>query len=184
MTIRQQWAAVAAVVACVALGVLAATHFLADELFPVTVGVEAPPFSARPLDSEDASPRTLQDYRGDVVLLNLWATWCAPCREEMPSMQAVHEALAPEGLRVVAVSIDQRGQRQTIRDFVAELGLTFEVLHDETGAMTRRYQTTGVPETWVLDRSGIIRKKQIGPADWNSEANRALFERLLSEGRG
>lgn len=98
-------------------------------------------------------------------------------------MEALHQALAPSGLRVVAVSIDERGQERAIREFARELGLTFEILHDEQKAMIRRYRTTGVPETWVLDRQGVIRRKQIGPADWNAPENRALIERLLAEPR-
>ncbi len=183
MTVRQQWVAVLLVVAAAGAALFAATRFLADELFTVTVGARAPDLTVRALD-DSREERSLSSYRGDVVLLNMWATWCAPCREEMPSMQAVHEALGPRGLRVVAVSVDERNQYRTIRDFVKELGLTFDILHDESKAMIRRYQTTGVPETWVIDRAGKIRKKQIGPADWNSEANRALIERLLAEPNG
>ncbi len=182
MTVRQQWMMVLAIVLAAGLTVFAATRFLADELVTVSPGDRAPPFAARTLD-EPPLERTLDDYRGDVVLLNLWATWCAPCREEMPSMEALHQALAPSGLRVVAVSIDERGQERAIREFARELGLTFEILHDEQKAMIRRYRTTGVPETWVLDRQGVIRRKQIGPADWNAPENRALIERLLAEPR-
>jgi peroxiredoxin len=180
MTIRQQWALVGAVVLALG-GVLSAlTYALGDELFPVRVGAEAPAFRARTLE---ATPRekTLADYRGQVVLLNIWATWCGPCRVEMPSMQALHEALGPRGLRIVAVSIDDPGAEQGIREFADEYGLTFEILHDPAGEIRRTYQTSGVPETFVLGADGIIRKKVIGAANWNSPANRALVESLLAE---
>jgi thiol-disulfide isomerase/thioredoxin len=129
VTARQQWAAVLAVVAVLAAGLFAATHFLGDELFPVAVGSAAPPFSAQTLDAAPVT-RTLDDYKGQVVLLNVWATWCAPCREEMPSIQALHEAYGKRGLRVVAVSVDAPGEEQKVRDFARQYGLTFDVLHN------------------------------------------------------
>ena len=180
MTARQQWALVLGLVAVLGAGLFAATHLLGDELFPVTVGARAPDFRATTLD---AAPRvkTLADYRGEVVLLNVWATWCAPCRVEMPSMEQLYRALGPRGLKVVAVSVDDPGTDDAIREFGRELGLTFELLHDAPGAIQKAYQTTGVPETFVIGPDGVIRKKVIGAADWASDANRALFARLLEE---
>jgi peroxiredoxin len=116
-----------------------------------------------------------------VVLLNIWATWCAPCRVEMPSIERLYRELGPRGLAVVAVSIDDPDTDDAIRDFARELGLTFEILHDAPGAIQRAYQTTGVPETFVIGPDGVIRKKVIGAADWASAANRALFASLLDE---
>jgi peroxiredoxin len=178
VTARQQWAAVLAVVALLAGGLFAATHFLGDELFPLAVGSAAPPFSAQTLDAEPAT-RTLADYKGQVVLLNLWATWCAPCREEMPSIQALHEAYGKRGLRVVAVSVDAPGEEQKVRDFARQYGLTFDVLHNPSGEVQRLYQTTGLPESFVIGPDGVIRKKVIGGVDWHSEANRALVAQLV-----
>jgi cytochrome c biogenesis protein CcmG, thiol:disulfide interchange protein DsbE len=178
MTLKQQWAVVAGIVALLAGGLFVATRALGDELFPVSVGSEAPDFSARTLD---AAPRTktMADYEGQVVLLNVWATWCGPCRVEMPAIQALHEAYGPHGLKVVAVSIDDPGAEDGIRDFAREYGLTFEILHDAPGAIQRAYQTTGVPETFVIGADRVIRKKVIGAADWNSTSNRALVAQLL-----
>ena len=178
MTVKQQWGVVAGVVALLALGLFIATRMLGDELFPVSVGSEAPDFSARTLDAEPRT-KTLADYRGQVVLLNVWATWCAPCRVEMPGIQALHEAYAPRGLKVVAVSIDDAGTEESIRKFAKAFGLTFEILHDAPGAIQRAYQTTGVPETFVIGADGVIRKKVIGAVDWNSPANRALIAQLV-----
>jgi peroxiredoxin len=101
----------------------------------------------------------------------------------MPSIQALHDAYGPSGLKVVAVSIDDPGTDKAVRAFAKELGLTFEILHDPTGAIQKSYQTTGVPETFVLGPDGTIRKKVIGAADWNSPANRALVEQLLADAR-
>jgi cytochrome c biogenesis protein CcmG, thiol:disulfide interchange protein DsbE len=181
MTVRQQWYLVLGIVALLGGGLVAATRFMGDELFPVSVGSPAPDFRAATLDAAAARTKTLADYRGQVVLLNVWATWCGPCRVEMPSIEALHRAYAPQGLKVVAVSIDDAGQEQTVRDFVRELGLTFEILHDPSGAIQKSYQTTGVPETFVLGPDGVIRKKLIGAADWNSPANRALIAQLLAD---
>lgn len=180
MTVKQQWSIVALVVLVLGGGLFAATRILGDELFPVSVGSRAPNFRAQSLDSAQVQ-RTLADYRGQVVLLNVWATWCAPCRVEMPSIEELQRAMGPKGLKIVAVSIDQPGQEQTIRDFVREYGLTFDILHDGSGEINKQYQTTGVPETFVIGRDGTIRKKEIGPRNWNSEANQTLFTQLLAE---
>ena len=178
MTARHQWTIVLGIVALLAVLLAAATHFLGDELFPVSVGSQAPPFTASTLD---ATPRTktLADYKGKVVLLNVWATWCPPCREEMPSIERVHQAFAGQGLAVVAVSVDDPGKENEIRDFVREYGLTFEILHDAAAGIKKNYQITGFPETFVIARDGSIRKKVWGGADWSSEANRALIRELL-----
>lgn len=178
MTARRQWAVVLGVVLLLAGGLGVATRLLGDQLFPVAVGSEAPAFSARTLDG---APRvkTLADYEGRVVLLNIWATWCTPCRAEMPSIQALHEAFGPDGLAVVAVSIDDAGSAEKVRAFAREFGLTFEILHDAPGAIQRAYQTTGVPETLLIGPDGVIRKKVIGATDWNSPPNRALVAHLL-----
>jgi len=178
MTVKQQWGVVLGVVLLLGGGLIAATRYLGDELFPVSVGSTAPDFRAATLD---ATPRakTLADYKGQVVLLNIWATWCAPCRVEMPGIQALHQAYAAKGLKIVAVSIDDPGMEERIKDFAREYGLTFEILHNPSGDIQRAYQTTGVPETFVVGRDGVIRKKVIGAVDWSSRANRALVAELL-----
>lgn len=184
MTGRQQWAVVGAIVAVLAAGAFTATRLLEDELTTVGVGSKAPSFAALTMPGVQAGPRvakTISDYRGDVVLLNVWATWCEPCRVEMPSIEAVHKALAPSGLKVVAVSIDAPGSEGKIDAFLKEYRLSFEVLHDSTGAIQTLYRTTGVPETFVIARDGTIRKKWIGPEDWSSVANQRLIAGLLAE---
>lgn len=178
MTVRQQWAFVGLVVLLLGGGLFAATRILDDELFPVTAGSKAPDFRAASIDGVPVT-KTVADYRGDVVLLNVWATWCLPCRTEMPSIQALHDRFAARGLKVVAVSVDNAGATDEIRRFRDQYGLTFEILHDASGAIRRDYQTTGVPETFVIGRDGVIRKKVIASANWDSPANRALFAQLL-----
>jgi peroxiredoxin len=167
------------VVAALALALVAATHYLGDELFQVEVGSKAPAFAARTLDPSPA-PRGLDAYKGKVVLLNIWATWCPPCRQEMPSMQALYRDFAPRGFQIVAVSVDDAADAQKVRDFAKEFGLTFNILHDPSGDIQKIYQTTGVPENFLLGADGVIRKKAYAQ-NWNSEANRALVARLLDE---
>jgi len=178
MTVRQQWAFVGIVVLILGGGLLAATRYLGDELFPVTVGSKAPDFHANTIDGAPAA-KTLADYKGEIVLLNVWATWCLPCRTEMPSIQALHDRFAARGLKVVAVSVDKPGFDDEIRTFRDQFGLTFEILHDATGNIQRDYQTTGVPETFIIGRDGMIRRKVIAADNWDSPANQALFAQLL-----
>lgn len=181
MSTARQWAIVAAVIGALALGLFTMSR-AGGEPAQVTIGTKAPDFEAVTLD-RPATPRTLEDYRGDVILLNIWATWCVPCRVEMPSMQKLHEHFAGRDFRVVAVSIDRGGFENDIRAFAREYGLTFDILHDPEGDITTTYQTTGVPYSFVIDRSGTIRKTVLGAADWNSQGNRALIESLLAEAR-
>jgi len=177
MTARQQWSVVGAVIAIMAAGLAVASHYMKDELFPVTIGSTAPDFRAKVLG--DNRYKTLADYKGQVVLLNVWATWCPPCKAEMPSLQRLYEAYGDKGLKLVAVSIDDYVSEDSIRAFAKNFGITFEILHDSTHAIERLYQTTGYPESFVIGREGTIRKKWIGPDDWSSQGNRALVAQLL-----
>lgn len=177
MTARQQWGVVAVVVAVLAAGLGVASHFMRDELFPVTVGSAAPDFRAKVLESNQY--KTLADYKGQVVLLNIWATWCPPCRAELPSLERLNQEYGPKGLKLVAVTVDDYVSEDSIRNFVRNFGITFEILHDPTHAIEQTYQTTGYPESFVIGPEGSIRKKWIGPDDWTSRGNRALIAQLL-----
>lgn len=155
---------------------------------PVITGAEAPAFTVTTLDGATAS---LSDYAGKVVLLNIWATWCVPCREEMPSMQRMYESLKKDGgaedFEILAVSIDATfGERDAsgfvggdLRAFAEEFGLTFPILHDPTGEIRYTYQTTAVPESFVIGRDGVIYKKVAGATEWDNEVNQELVRRLL-----
>ena len=188
MSSRNQWSVIAGVVAVMAGGLWVAATQLGDELFPIRIGGEAPDFSAVTLPAVAGragavAAKGIGDYAGEVVLLNIWATWCGPCRVEMPSMQRLQQRLGPKGLKIVAVSVDDPGMEARIAAFVDELSLSFEILHDAPGAIRQIYQTTGVPETFVIGRDGLIRRRIIGADDWSSEANVAFLERLLAEPR-
>jgi cytochrome c biogenesis protein CcmG/thiol:disulfide interchange protein DsbE len=144
----------------------------------VAPGAPAPDFRAVTLDAQPVA-RGIADYRGQVVLLNLWATWCGPCELEMPSIQALHNDFAAGGLKVVAIAVDDPGFEQRIRDFVARKGLTFEILHEGSGKVESDYEARGIPATYLIGRDGLIRKRVAGASDWNSPANRALVAQLL-----
>ena len=178
MTMRQQWLLVAASVVAVLGFVGIAAFTMRDELFPVGVGSRAPEFQARSVDGTNAV-RGLADYRGDVVVLNIWATWCAPCIVEMPSFERLKRAVPDSDLHIVAVSIDQVVGADSVRAFARGLGVTFDVLHDSTTSIDRAYQVTGYPETFVIARDGTIRKKWIGPLEWDAPGNVALIRELL-----
>jgi peroxiredoxin len=181
MTSGQQWSVVGAIVAVLGGALWFGSYQLKDELVGVDVGTKAPSFSGATISDAPSRSKSLADYKGQVVLLNVWATWCGPCKVEMPSIEALHKAMGPKGLHVVAVSIDSAGKVGDIRAFLKQNALTFEVLHDSSGVIQGAYQTTGVPETFIIAADGTIRKKIIGATDWNSEPNRALITQLLKD---
>jgi cytochrome c biogenesis protein CcmG, thiol:disulfide interchange protein DsbE len=178
MTGRQQWGVVAGIVALMAIGLGAASHFMKDQLYPVEVGSKAPDFRAKVLGADQYRTR-LTDYKGQVVMLNVWATWCEPCRKELPSFQQLYQEYGPKGLKLVAVSIDAAVSEDSIRKFANHYGITFDVLHDTTHKIEEAYQTTGYPETFIIGPEGDIRRKVIGADDWTSQGNRALVAQLL-----
>lgn len=173
MTRQRQWVAVLATVASLGFALVLAARLLGREV--LEPNHPAPAFEALRLDGTVSG---LAQYRGNVILLNLWATWCLPCRAEMPSMQRLQERFKDTDFRVVAVSVDQ-DRSAVVREFARELGLTFDILHDPTGEIQRVYRTSGVPESWVLDRSGTIIKKVIGATEWDNPVNVALVQALL-----
>lgn len=144
----------------------------------VSPGSPAPDFRAFTLDAQPVA-KGIADYRGQVVLLNLWATWCIPCEAEMPSIETLHNDFAAAGLTVVAVAVDDPGFEQRVRDFVARKGLTFEILSEGSGRIEADYEARGIPATYLIGRDGVIRKRIAGASDWNSPANRALVAQLL-----
>ncbi len=182
MTNRTQWILVGAIVVLVGAVLTFGARAMGDSVPTVEAGAKAPAFTAVPVANVvGTKPRSIADYKGQVVLLNIWATWCDPCRAEMPSMQRLHSDLGPQGLKIVAVSVDQPGMEQAIRDFTKEFGLTFDVLYDATQNIQLQYVTSGVPETFVIGRDGVIRKRISGGTDWNAESQKALIRQLLAE---
>lgn len=177
MAARAQWIAVGAIIAVLA-GALVVGMALSPELRPVRPGSKAPAFEA--INVATGETVSSSDYEGEVVMLNLWATWCPPCEKEMPSMQRLYEQLGPSGLKVVAISVDQLGSDEVLA-WARERGLTFDVLHDRSGRVDRVYQTTGLPETFVIDRNGVIVRKEISAREWDSPSHIEFFQRLLEQ---
>lgn len=126
------------------------------------VGAPAPEYAAVTLDGDTAR---LGDLAGQVVLLNVWATWCAPCREEIPALQALYETHADEGFEVVGVSVDGRGEREGIRRFAGEFGMTYPIWHDPEDSFGVTFRTIGVPVTLLVDREGMVRWRHMGPVE-------------------
>ena len=125
----------------------------------------------------------LSGLRGQVVLVNLWTTWCPPCREEMPSMEKLYQRLEGRGFTLLAVSQDESG-KEAVEPFVRELGLTFPVLIDPEHQVGDRYNVWGYPESFLIDREGHIVERIIGPRDWTSPDQVAAIERLLETPTG
>ncbi len=123
--------------------------------------------------------RTLADFQGQTVLLNFWATWCAPCIEEMPSIDQLQTELGPEGLKVVAVSVDRGGANQVI-PFQQKYGWTsVEFFLDPKGLFSREFEHFGLPTTYIIDPQGQMVGVLKGPAEWDTEAAKALIRHYL-----
>jgi peroxiredoxin len=145
---------------------------------PGAVGSTAPEFSLSDLAGNAVR---LANLRGRIVFLNIWATWCEPCREEMPSMQSLYERLHGADFEMLAVNADQ-GDRPSVERFVHDNGITFPVLPDPDLLIADRYAVTGYPETFIIDRNGRILAHELGPRDWDSPASHAAFKRLIERG--
>ena len=141
----------------------------------VLVGNSAPAFTFPGLDGKMVS---LTDYKGKVVFLNIWATWCPPCREEMPSMEKLYQDLKGEDFEILAVSVDASGA-EAVGPFMKEYGLSFPALLDTGGRMQNLYGTTGLPESFILGKEGLIEKIVIGPTDWSTPEVVLFFRNLL-----
>jgi len=174
---QRQWALVTGLVTTAVFAVVLVIK-LRPQMALLGVGSKAPAFTA--IDLRTGRPASLADYHGRPILINIWATWCAPCRVEMPALERLAKKFAGTDFRVVAVSVDQ-DDSTVVNAFTRELGLTFDVLHNQAGDIRQRYQTTGVPESFVIDRDGVIVKKVIGPAEWDGPVNEYLVRRLVDE---
>lgn len=150
----------------------------AGGIAPPAINSPAPEYAARTLAGEDLA---LADLRGRVVLLNVWATWCGPCIREMPKLQELHSAYREEGLSVVGASIDRGAAEDEVRSFVEANGITFGILLDPDARVETRFRTLGVPESFLIDRKGILRARWIGEFDPGAESVRSQVEALLAE---
>lgn len=142
---------------------------------PAMPGYAAPEFTA--LDFEGKG-KHLSEYQGKVVFLNIWATWCPPCKEEMPSMEYLYNSLKGPNFEMLAVSIDREGI-SVVKPFVEKLNLSFPVLLDTKGKIAELYKITGVPETFIIDGRGIIAEKVIGARNWSDSKNLEKLRKLV-----
>jgi cytochrome c biogenesis protein CcmG, thiol:disulfide interchange protein DsbE len=172
----KQWTMVGVIVAGLALGAVALVKF-GPKIEGVEVGKRAPNFTAVDIQKGD-SVSLHQATEGRVTLVNIWATYCIPCRAEMPAMEKLYRELGPKGLRIIAISVDE-GSTEDVQRFVKDYGLTFDILQDKSGDIQRVYQTTGVPESFLLDKQGIIVYKVIGEHPWSSPSSQRKVADLL-----
>ncbi len=141
-------------------------------------GEKAPDFTLTDVSGKQAN---LKDYRCKLVMINFWATWCPPCRDEMPSMERLYKAYRDKGFVLVAVSAD-RGGKMPVQNFVDEYNLTFPVLLDPSLDAARKYGVRGIPMSYIVNGNGVIREIVPGAKDWDSAGSRRIIEDLLKEG--
>ena len=141
------------------------------------VGYLAPDFSLRNLKGNYQS---LDSFSGQVVVLNFWATWCVPCRVEMPSFEKLYRRYRSEGVTVLAVTLDKNSEKN-IKSFVDEYELSFPVLLDEEGKVERLYPSMTIPFTYVIDREGRIVARVDGAKNWESNETFEAIEYLLKK---
>ena len=141
----------------------------------VEVGLLAPELKVRNLKRGFSA---LSDYRGKVVLINFWATWCGPCKAEMPSMEMLYQNYKRGDFEILAVSIDTEGEPR-VRAFVEDFGFTFPILLDFAFMINDQYQVRVVPTSFLIDRHGKIAYRALGARDWNDSESRAVVSRLI-----
>jgi thiol-disulfide isomerase/thioredoxin len=159
----------------------AATTVTAEEfrqrgLQPPKQRVESIDFELQDLSG---TTRRLSDFKGKVVFLNFWATWCGPCRFEMPSMEKLYQRFKVKGLEIVAVNLQE--DRNSVQRFVDEYDLSFPVLLDTTGRIGATYGARSIPTTYIVDREGFVLAGTIGTREWDTEDYFRFFEKLLAE---
>ena len=144
----------------------------------VAIGEPAPRYAATTLDGDSTSTSSLA---GKVVLLNMWATWCAPCRDEIPYLQSLYERHRGDGFEIVGVSVDARGQDAAIRDFAKAFRMTYPIWRDPDERVQSLYLALGVPSSYLIDRAGILRWRRIGTIhEGDTTLTRALADALAA----
>ncbi len=143
------------------------------DLRPPQVGDPAPEFQAVSL--EDGRTVSLADYAGKTILVNLWATWCAPCRFETPYLQSVYEENQERGLMIVGVSVDSPSALDSVNDFLEEMGVTYDILLDPDMVSTDVFVAMGLPASFLIDGDGVVRFTRLGPI---AEGDPAFLEAL------
>jgi cytochrome c biogenesis protein CcmG/thiol:disulfide interchange protein DsbE len=140
------------------------------------VGEPAPAYEAKTIAGEPAS---LAALRGKPVLLNVWATWCHPCREELPDLERLHQANAARGLRIVGVSIDEAGLEREVADFARDYGVTYELWLDPDNRVSSTFAAVGVPITVLIGPDGTLLWRHLGPVKADDPELTRLIEQSL-----
>ena len=145
---------------------------------PIERGSPAPGFTLPGISG--APPVSLSELRGRVVLVNFWATWCAPCREEMPAMERLYQIHGGDDFEMLAISVGE--EAELVEAFQQELGLSFPLLLDQDKDVAEAYQTYRFPETFLVGRDGRVVERYVGPREWDHEAYVERVGRLIADG--
>ena len=159
--------------AVLALGCTGAEQAMPDK---VDIGLPAPAYVSQTLNGDSVSLASLKDK---VVLLNVWATWCHPCRTEIPELRGIHARYKDRGLELIGVSVDAEGNEEGIREFMKEFEMNFPVWHDPAERVSTQFLVIGVPATFLIDRKGILRWRKTGPIAPNDTSLSGAIERAL-----
>lgn len=143
---------------------------------PAVEGNPAPDFTLNTLSGELVK---LSELKGQVVLVNFWASWCPPCREEIPSMMRLNAAMAGKPFRMLCISIDDGG-KVAVEEFFRKSGFSLPALLDTDKRASKLYGITGVPETFVINKQGVILKKVVGGMEWDSPEVVAFLNDAIS----
>ena len=142
----------------------------------VEVGYPAPPYATVSIDGDSVS---LAAQHGKVVLLNVWATWCHPCRTEIPELRAIHAKYQAQGLELIGVSVDTDGTDDAIRSFMRDFQMTFPIWRDPDERVSTKFLVVGVPATFLIDRKGVLRWRKTGPIAPGDTTLTAAIQRAL-----
>lgn len=141
------------------------------------IGAFAPDFT---LPARDGKPTALSSFRGKTVLLNFWATWCGPCQQEMPSLEALYQRYKDRNFVIVGVSLDEEGW-SVVDGFLQRVAVTFPLLLDTAQSVSDAYQIFRIPESYLIDETGLIVDKFVGPQDYNQDIFFKKVERALQK---
>lgn len=182
--IRRHWSLFSILVMVFSAGWIVFSPVLGNSATGGKIPAPREGFLAPDFALQDAQGKTVQlsDLRGKPVLLNLWATWCPPCQAEMPAMQKVHEQYGPQGFTILAVNTTYQDDRAGAIQYAAARGLTFPVLFDLDGSVSRKYLVRSLPTSFFIDKDGVIQKVVIG-GPMSEALLRSEAESLLAEAR-
>ncbi len=153
-----------------------ANSFAAMGIEPLTEKIVAADFILAAVDGSESS---LSDYKGKVVLLNFWATWCTPCLREMPGMESLWQKYRDSGFVVLGISNDQASHKKRVATFLKRLNLSFPVLLDSDGKVSEYFSVSGIPVSFLIGRDGTVLAHIVGEREWGGDASFELIEQLL-----